>query len=335
MQTHIWDTIIQQIKSSYKVIAFDKVHGTPVRFYLARHDDTFKEMTKAILVDLSSGTVWPPQFLGSYSVRGCAVTNISILQTDHKDFWEKISGIEDESLLLLHWFTTVSWERIENIPTFNALRIKDFMPYIRVIPFQYQSFDIKRQYWENVVSNETLNLIFGTEDENAVTTISRNDLFNHLGNTETFIIKVLMWGYPTKGRGNNIKTFLTEKTAFTDYIQLFESVTRQNLFNDVKLEELLSTRGLKLSTVSKFLYFKRVKMFGFPTMILDQKVINALTSNRFSDRFLTCFQGMKYENAFEYYPTYIKLLSELADKYNVKPDQIELFLFMHGSNLKL
>ncbi len=75
-------------------------------------------------------------------------------------------------------------------------------------------------------------------------------------------------------------------------------------------------------------------MYGHPTLILDQKVINALTSNRFSDRFLSRFQGLKYENAMEYYPTYISLLSELADKYHVQPDQIELFLFTHGMNLK-
>lgn len=335
MKTHIWDTIIQQIKSSYKIIAFDKVDGMPSRFYLSRHDDTFKEMAKAILADLSSGTVWPPRLLGSYSARLCPVTDIGILQIDQKDFWEEISEIEDESLLLLHWFTTVSWERIEDIPTFDALRIKDFMPYIRVIPFQYQSFDIKRQYWENVVSNETLNLIFGIEDENAVTIISRNDLFNHLGDTESFIIKVLMWGYPTKGRGKNIENFLKNKSEFANYVKLFNELTREKPFNDKSLQALLKTKGLKLSTVSKLLYFKKIKLNDYPTLILDQKVINALTSNRFTDRFLCSFQELKYINARKYYHTYIKLLSELADKYNVKPDQIELFLFMHGSNLKI
>lgn len=329
-----WNTIIQQIKSSYKIIAFDKVEGDPYRFYLSLLNETLGEKTKGILVDVKNRTVFPPQYLGSYTARACPVTDIRILDMDQENFWEEILDFEDASLLLLHWFTTASWDEIQSIPSFDALRIKDFMQYIRVIPFQYQSFDIKREYWNNIVPKHTLNLIFGSEDENAVTTISRNDLFNHRGDTESFLIKVLMWGYPTKGRGKHIEDFLNEKTTFSDYVKRFETFTNKEYFNEESLEKLLSTKGLKLSTVSKFLYFKKVRMYGHPTLILDQKVINALTSNRFSDRFLSRFQGLKYENAMEYYPTYISLLSELADKYHVQPDQIELFLFTHGMNLK-
>ena len=329
-----WNSIIQQIKSSYKIIAFDKVEGDPYRFYLSLPNETLGEKTKGILVDVKNRDVFPPQYLGSYTARWCPVTDIRTLQTNHEKFWEKILEFEDASLLLLHWFTTASWDEIQSIPSFDALRIKDFMPYIRVMPFQYQSFDIKREYWKELVSKATLNLIFGSEDENAVTTISRNDLFNHRGDTESFIIKVLMWGYPTKGRGNHIVDFLEKGDSFSNYVRLFENATRQNSMNEDSLRALLQTKGLKLSTVSKFLYFKKVKMDGNPTLILDRKVINALTSNRFSDRFLSRFQSLKYENALDYYPAYISLLSELADKYHVQPDQIELFLFTHGLNLK-
>lgn len=334
MPNYNWYTIIQQIKSSYKIIAFDKVEGEPYRLYLSLVNETLGEATKGILVDIKNRDVFPPQYLGSYTARWCPVTDIRILQTDHEKFWKKILEFEDESLLLLHWFTTAPWDRIDSIPSFDALRIKDFMPYIRVIPFQYQSFDIKRAYWNDIVSKHTLNLIFESEDENAVTTISRNDLFNHRGNTESFLIKVLMWGYPTKGRGNHIVDFLENKNNFSNYVQNFENAIRQNSINENTLSVLFKTKGLKLSTVSKFLYFKKVKMNGNPTLILDQKVINALTSKRFSDRFLSRFQGLKYENAIDYYPIYINLLSELAYRYHVQPDQIELFLFTHGSNLK-
>ena len=213
------------------------------------------------------------------------------------------------------------------------MKISDFKKFIREIPFEYQSFDIKYDHWKDVGKREIIESIFSYKNKNGIITISRNDLFQSSKNLREFVIKVLMWGYPTKGRGRNIENFLN-KENFDGFISKFQEVEKKENITMSDINELLIYKGLKLSSLSKILYFKRIIIENFPAMILDQKVINAISSGKFCDSEFEQFKGLKYENSVNYYVKYLKFLNELAQQIGTEADRIELFLFEYGSNLK-
>ena len=109
----------------------------------------------------------------------------------------------------------------------KTMKISNYKRLIQVLPFMEQAFEVKRSQWTNLVSEEILNQIFGenVEQKTAVISdqnnpsikpidqtvmISRFELFHKYQNLELFIVKVLMWGYPTKGRGKNIENLLND-----------------------------------------------------------------------------------------------------------------------------
>jgi len=169
--------------------------------------------------------------------------------------------------------------------------------------------------------------------EKDVINISRYDLFNSTGNIEEFFIKVLMWGYPTKGRGKNIDNLL-KATNFDKLISILTTSFQEGTITIDEIKELLKIDGLGLSTLSKFLYFMRLKIDSLTTLILDQRVINALNSGKFSDPGIEKFALLKYENAIDYYYEYLSFSHELANQINAAVDQLEMFLFEFAANLK-
>lgn len=69
-----------------------------------------------------------------------------------------------------------------------------------------------------------------------------------------------------------------------------------------------------------------------PVLILNLEIINVIELNRFIE-FLS-LTGIKYTKAIDRYVEFLKIIHQLAKDINVLPDQIELFLFMFGNNLK-
>lgn len=225
------------------------------------------------------------------------------------------------------------------------MKITDFKNLIWHLPYLQQAFRIKKEVWlpegkkedkkegKKMVfkyQNDRIEKVFGKENS---LMISRNDLFKATNELDLFVIQVLMWGYPTKGRGNNIKKIL-EPERFNQTIERLNAVKQKGNITNKDVEALFSD-GLGLSTVSKLLYFLQIKVESFPAMILDQRVINAISGEtRFEDEDVKQFEPLKYENGITYYKNYLAFLNELSVKMNVKPDQIEMFLFEFGSNLK-
>lgn len=206
------------------------------------------------------------------------------------------------------------------------MKIEDYKELICALPFEDQAFLVKKEIWKNILGNSNhVENIF--EDNNSIK-ISRKDLFNET-NIETFIIKVLMWGYPSGGRGNNIKQFLKNNNKIKEILE-----NRQNLSFE-KLKNILNeSKGAKLSTISKLLYFKKILIDGFNALILDQKVINSLNIKEYKDEGIEKIEKINYDNAIKHYYEYLRFLNRIANKINAKPDQIEMFLFEFGTNLK-
>jgi hypothetical protein len=235
------------------------------------------------------------------------------------------------------------------------MKITDFTELIRCMPYREHAFEIKKSNWlpENKekgfkYQNEKIEKIFEMMNQKqdffdsagkSVTKvkdsfmISRNDLFYSSNDLDLFIIKVLMWGYPTKGRGKNIENILNPDN-FDNTVKNLEIILQKGNISNVEVKSLFSD-GLKLSTVSKFLYFLQIRIESFPALILDSRVINALTRmNGFKDEELKDLRTLTINNAPKNYAKYLKIVYDFALKINVKPDQFEMFLFEFGSSLK-
>lgn len=206
------------------------------------------------------------------------------------------------------------------------MRIIDFENLIREIPFRNQSCDIKKSNWECENQIKLVEKIF---DGNDLITINRFDLINSNWNIEEFIIKTLMWGYPTKGRGKNIDNLLLNENfkVLTERLENYREseITIESIKQDLKIP------GLGLSTLTKFAHFLKARIDGFKTVIIDNQIIEAISTGRFAE--FNSLKGIRYDNAVRKYVDYIKLIAKLSIETNSEPDQIEMFLFTFGRNL--
>ena len=142
-----------------------------------------------------------------------------------------------------------------------------------------------------------------------------------------------MWGYPTKGRGRNIENLLKPEN-FEKLIDQLKMLEGKNDLTLANIQEFQKIKGLGKSTITKFLYFKKVRIEKYPAFIFDQKVLNALKSGRYKDYGIEAFKNIKTNCSVFDYLNYLTFMQTLANKMNVFTDQLELFLFEFGSNLK-
>jgi len=234
--------------------------------------------------------------------------------------------------------------------TAKIMKISNYKRLIQVLPYMEQAFEIKRSQWKELVSEEILDQIFienkdqnpaflsgqGNSSQKAkeqIVTISRFELFHKYQNLELFIVMVLMWGYPTKGRGKNIENLLKEPNI-TDLKNALSKFETKESITISEIKEMLKIGSLGLSTLSKFLYFMRLKIGSNWTLILDQRVISVLNSGKYSDPGIEQFEPLRYDNALLHYDDYLIFINALAKDLQAEPDQVEMFLFEYGRNLK-
>ena len=204
------------------------------------------------------------------------------------------------------------------------MRITDFQKLIQQLPDSYQSFDIKRKNWKIISRVDDLNKIFQNSDS---ITINRFDLINCKQNTTEFILKTLMWGYPTKGRGSNIYNLLGEK-SFIQLKEIIENYRNQEISISTLKNDINSVKGLGLSTLTKFTHFLDTRIENKKAVILDLQIIEAINTGRFEE--FNSLKGISYANAPNRYLNYIEIVDRLSKSLNTKPDQIEMFLFTFG-----
>lgn len=214
------------------------------------------------------------------------------------------------------------------------MSIEHYKKLISILPVRQQCFTTKRTVWtkaENEIHwlknlNENL---FG---ENKSLTISRQDVFETNESREV-IIKAIYWGYPAGMRGNHfvniLKNIDTIKTAIWRLSQK-SNPTTTDFF------ELAATfknvTGLGLSTYSKLLYFFKISFNGNPCLILDQRLIDVFASKAYSD--FQLLSNIRYDNAEKRYLDFLQLAQQIAGKIETEGENVELFLFSFGKNLK-
>lgn len=207
------------------------------------------------------------------------------------------------------------------------MRIEEFQNFIKEIPYRNQSFDIKKANWK-VKSQQSF--IVSVFKDKEVITLNRQDLISSKANTKEFIIKTLMWGYPTKGRGRNIENIL-EPLVFEKLVRILDNYKDKDITIDQLKKDIKSVSGLGLSTMTKFTHFLNTTIGGNKAVILDIQIIEAINLRRFID--FNHLSGINYDNASKHYPEYLKTINDLSVQIDAEPDQIEMFLFTFGRTL--
>lgn len=207
------------------------------------------------------------------------------------------------------------------------MKITEFQDFIREFPYKNQSFDIKRENWGIGNHNPYIDKIFNGKK---MITINRSDLMNSDLCIKDFILMTLMWGYPTKGRGRNIEILL-EDDNLEKLIEILERYKAKEISIEQLRKDTKSIPGLGFSTITKFTYFLNTTVNGYKTVILDNRIAETINSRRFEE--FNDFKNLSTESIPRNYCKYLKTIAELSRQMNVKPDQIEMFLFSFGRGL--
>ncbi|WP_028122954.1 8-oxoguanine DNA glycosylase OGG fold protein [Epilithonimonas tenax] len=216
------------------------------------------------------------------------------------------------------------------------MNIETFSDLIKFLPTEMSSFRIKKSNWNVASQMKIINDIF---EENEFKKISRSEIRAERKNLNIFVIKTLMWGYPTKGRGNNIENLLDDEnfsklqTLLHKYYNI-KTIPYNLLVSDLKYYKI---KGLGISTLSKFLYFLDIKIDGYKCVILDDKLIDIINNSNFKE--VQPLKGITREFALKQsknklnYVNFLETINNISLKLNVEPENVEMFLFFFGKSL--
>jgi hypothetical protein len=218
----------------------------------------------------------------------------------------------------------------------KEMKISTFSNLISYFPVFYQAFWSKRDTWETSLKIKKLpgelEAIFG--DEKWVF-ISRGDIFNETKKTPLNIERVLfmtiLWGYPAGLRSDYFPSLLKYK----DYIiRLLEIAQEEGGVKDwdSHFSIVRKIRGVGLSLYSKLLYFLKIKVENYDPLILDLRIMDVFENEVFED--FRQLSNIRYHNAPKNYVKYLKAMKSVAEKLNIEADNLEMFLYLFGGNLK-
>ena len=187
---------------------------------------------------------------------------------------------------------------------------------------------IKDNYDRGILKNEHSLYISDLINSSGQIVISRRNIFDET-NIAKKIIEIFVWGYPTGGRGKNIKTCL-------ERLNELECMCKSILNKDLSLneyteviKEFRNINGLGPSTWTKFMYFFQTKIEGMPTLIFDAQIEKSLKHTQFIE--FQHLADLKHEKA-THFIDYINGVDNIAKKLGVSTDRIELFLFYFNLN---
>jgi hypothetical protein len=207
---------------------------------------------------------------------------------------------------------------------------------IKHLPYKDQAFETKRSTWKSF-GKKKYKLFMSFYEETFIkeelVTISRGDLFSRVKRDPlNAVFSIILWGYP-RGytRGNNMARSFP---LFLNHVEYLSSLlsTKKSLTIEEFRDILKKSKGIGLSTLSKLLYFFNIKMEGYRCLIMDARILNVLAKGEFTE--LQPLSEVREHNKEQYYSLYLKKCAQLSKTQGYKPDQLELFLFMFGNNLK-
>ncbi len=221
--------------------------------------------------------------------------------------------------------------------------LADYAELIGRMPVREHAFWARRSNWESLIlgggtASNALRKLFDSEGERDWLQISRGDLRDYAEGEDlgVFLMATHIWGYPRTMRGGYTKSICAQ----LDWLIEFMAPLRDGDIEDWKehYSSAKSVHGLGLSTYSKFLAFFPVRICGYESLILDDVVATVAGGDGFTE--LHPLHGLTYESAPAKYVDYLACMTEVARRLTdvcgraVQPEQVEMFLFTFGRNLK-
>lgn len=212
------------------------------------------------------------------------------------------------------------------------MNISQYSELIRLLPVRAQSSKAKDDSWfgkQNPFLDHKHRGVF--QIQNGIIEIDRQDVFDE-PNPLCRFLKTIFWGYPTKGRGNNLKYVLAHSS---ELVSILDGIRGKSITKDAYydlIEKLDKFKGLGASTWTKFFYFFELIIDNNQSLIFDNQIIQSLKNCQFND-----FEKIKHlrkENK-KHYLEYIECMNNVSFDINCKPEQLELFLFYFNNNYKL
>lgn len=230
--------------------------------------------------------------------------------------------------------------------------IKKYEEIIKAIPVRNHSVIVRKENWikqNSLISRLTKKNNFPNNNndlldilqsifknaQNGQIEISREDIFKE-EDLEKKLIMILLWGYPTGGRGNNIANILNERDILIQNLKCIQkkNITQEEYKKLYYSGEKVKLKKLGLSTMSKILYFFEVKIDKTPCLIFDTQILLSLQKNNIDE-----FKNVDWEQTDEKYFEYLEILNripkEILNNSAIKPEAIELFLFHYNMHFKL
>jgi hypothetical protein len=212
--------------------------------------------------------------------------------------------------------------------------VERFRDLIVNMPIREQAFTSKRETWEKYIPELAGidNLIVELFGNHESVEISRHDLFTLAEGSKIkqFVFATVIWGYPAGMRGRHFQSLFQRINRIEENLISCRGKNIENWNEHYKL--VASIEGLGLSTYTKFLYFLKVTIDNLPALILDQRLIEVFRKGVFPE--CRDLKTIRYGNAPDLYPRYLRIMDSIANKYRVNPGKLEMFLFEFGANLK-
>lgn len=211
--------------------------------------------------------------------------------------------------------------------------MKGYIQLIKNLPEYQHSFTTSKEIWEiykksGFPNMQVIQNIFGSKGN---IEISRGELFKIAESKDykRYIISIILWGYSSGMRGQNFGKIIKALDVITELLIESESGISDWKENYKKVKNI---DGLGLSTYSKLLYFLKIKVEGYPSLIFDKRIIEVINKGVFKE--LNKIGIINDYNPSQKYVTYLQTIDELAVKYQVSHGHIEMFLFQFGLHLK-
>lgn len=204
---------------------------------------------------------------------------------------------------------------------------------IKNLPVFDQTFKPNKETWMDLLHTHNYSL----SDFDFVNGYSREEL-HKMKMSVNKLICILMWGYPTGGRGNNLNRVLDQIQEIQNILIDYENrdLSRKEL--TALIIKLESIEKLGRSTWSKLLCFSEIRYPKGALLILDDQIQNAISDKNFCGvqfNDIRNDRSKKSDKKANNYIDYIERMSDLSKKIDVSAEQLEFFLFMFSKILRL
>lgn len=204
------------------------------------------------------------------------------------------------------------------------LKSKKVSQIIECLDTGKHTIEIKPKPWRRLLKHAHLS---GAITKAAGTyTVSREQLLGMSNKrAKTKCLAILMWGYPSGGRGKNIQK------ALTSLHSLAKAASQPQPTWDSYYQSVNQIAGVGISTITKFAYFFRHRFSGHRAVILDSQIAKTLEGQQWINAPDPVGKRSEWPNN---YLTYLEQIDDVAQSLRVKPDQIELFLYLIGPHFR-